>query len=171
MPRPTKCRRVNFFPPVKYFKPIGVPMRNIKEVCLSVEEVEAIRLKDLEGLEQEQGAERMNVSRPTFHRILTAARYKIAEALFNGKAIRIEGGNFEIPPCHFKCNRGHEWDVPFDLALAELPRVCPICQMPEIECCHPFEKECVKPGHLRCCQLNLGEQSTAALNITNASKQ
>jgi predicted DNA-binding protein (UPF0251 family) len=98
MPRPIKWRRVAFIPEATYFKPAGIPMRVLEEVCLSVEEAEAIRLKDLEGLEQEQGAEKMNISRPTFQRVLGAARRKIAEALLNGKAIRIEGGNFEMAP-------------------------------------------------------------------------
>jgi len=68
----------------------------LDEIELTVEELEAIRLKDLEGLEQEHGAEKMNISRPTFQRILTSARKKIAEALLGGKAIRIGGGNFEL---------------------------------------------------------------------------
>ena len=76
-------------PGVTYFKPAGIPLRNLEEVCLSVEEAEALRLKELEELEQERGAEKMNISRQTFQRILASARQK-------GKAIRIEGGNFEI---------------------------------------------------------------------------
>ena len=98
MPRPIKWRRVAFIPEATYFKPAGIPMRILQEVSLSVEEAESVRLKDLEGLEQEQGAERMNISRPTFQRVLGAARQKIADALLNGKAIRIEGGNFEMAP-------------------------------------------------------------------------
>ncbi|MFC1967533.1 DUF134 domain-containing protein [Chloroflexota bacterium] len=96
MPRPIKCRRVGFMPGVTYFKPAGIPMRVLEEVKLSLEEAEAVRLKDLEGLEQSDGALRMNVSRPTFQRVLASARQKIADALLNGKAIRIEGGNYEI---------------------------------------------------------------------------
>ena len=96
MARPVKCRRVAFMPGVTYFKPAGIPMRMLEEICLSVEEAEAIRLKDLEDLDQEQCAERMNISRPTFQRVLESARKKIADVLLNGKAIRIEGGNFEI---------------------------------------------------------------------------
>jgi predicted DNA-binding protein (UPF0251 family) len=154
MPRPVKYRRVNFLPDVKYYKPAGVPIRNLEEVCLSIEEVEAIRLKDLEGMEQEESAEMMNISRPTFHRVLNSAHYKIAEALFSGKAIRIGGGNFEIPPCHFKCINGHEWDIPFKVEKNQLPQVCPTCQAPDIKCSHPFEaKDCVKSGNVRCCQL------------------
>ena len=98
MPRPIKWRRVAFIPETTYFKPAGIPMRVLEEVRLSVEEAEAVRLKDLEGLEQEQGAEKMNISRPTFQRVLVSARQKIAEALLKGKAIRIEGGNFEMAP-------------------------------------------------------------------------
>jgi len=96
MPRPTKWRRVALIPEVNYFKPAGIPLRVLEEVCLSVEEAEAIRLKDLEGLEQEECAQRMRISRPTFHRVLESARSKVADALTNGKAVRIEGGSFEM---------------------------------------------------------------------------
>jgi uncharacterized protein len=161
MPRPVKCRRVNFLPDVKYYKPAGVPMRNIEEVCLSIEEVEAIRLKDLEGLEQGESAEMMNISRPTFHRVLNSAHCKIAEALFTGKAIRIGGGNFEISPCHFECINGHDWEIPFKAGKNELPQVCPICHVPDIKCAHSFKaKDCVKFGHVRCCQVRLDSQTT-----------
>jgi predicted DNA-binding protein (UPF0251 family) len=98
MPRPPKCRRVAYLPEATYFKPAGIPLRALSEIRLSIEEAEAIRLKDLEGFEQEPSAERMNISRPTFQRVLVSARQKIADALLNGKAIRIEGGNFEIEP-------------------------------------------------------------------------
>jgi predicted DNA-binding protein (UPF0251 family) len=98
MPRPPKSRRVAFLPEATYFKPAGIPLRVLDEITLSVEEAEAIRLKDLEGLAQAQGAEKMNISRPTFQRVLASARRKIADALLKGKAIRIEGGNFEIAP-------------------------------------------------------------------------
>jgi predicted DNA-binding protein (UPF0251 family)/predicted Fe-Mo cluster-binding NifX family protein len=96
MPRPTKCRRVCFNPEIFYFKPAGIPIRNLDQVELTVEELEALRLKDLEGLEQEEGAEQMKVSRPTFQRILTSARRKTAEALLKGKAIRIGGGEYKL---------------------------------------------------------------------------
>jgi predicted DNA-binding protein (UPF0251 family)/predicted Fe-Mo cluster-binding NifX family protein len=96
MSRPVKCRRVCFLPGVTYFKPAGIPLRFLSEVCLSLEEAEAIRLKDLGDLEQKQCAEHMNISRPTFQRVLASARRKISDALLNGKAIRIDGGFFEI---------------------------------------------------------------------------
>jgi predicted DNA-binding protein (UPF0251 family) len=95
MPRPVKCRRIAFMPGAVYFKPAGIPLRFLEEVCLSLEEAEAIRLKDIEDLDQEQASARMNVSRPTYQRVLESARKKVADALLNGKAIRIEGGNFE----------------------------------------------------------------------------
>ena len=129
MPRPKKCRRVNSIPEVIYFKPAGIPMRMLEEVCLSVEEAEAIRLKDIERLEQEQCAEKMNISRPTFQRVLGSARYKIADALLNGKAIRIEGGNYEMAMRRFRCREGHEWDVPFEEDIvARIPPTCPECR-------------------------------------------
>lgn len=133
MPRPPKCRRVAFLPNVTYFKPAGMMLRSLEEVQLSVEEAEAIRLKDLEGLEQEGGAERMNISRPTFQRILTSARQKMADALLHGKAIRIEGGSFEMASSRFKCLNGHEWEVPFEVMMRTPPQLCPMCSTPIIE--------------------------------------
>jgi len=127
MPRPLKCRRVAFLPDVTYFKPAGIPLRALEEVRLSVEEAEAIRLKDLESLEQEQGAERMNISRPTFQRVLASARQKVADALLNGRAIRIEGGSFEMAFRRFRCLNGHEWEVPFEVMVSATPQLCPTC--------------------------------------------
>ncbi|MDD3264895.1 MAG: DUF134 domain-containing protein [Dehalococcoidales bacterium] len=96
MVRPRKCRHISFLPDVTYFKPQGIPMRFLEEVSLSFEEIEAIRLKDIEGLEQEEAASRMNVSRPTYQRVLVSARKKIATAILSAKAIRIEGGNYKL---------------------------------------------------------------------------
>jgi len=90
------CRRVRFNPNVTYFKPRGIPLRELEEVILPVDGYEAVRLKDLEGLEQEECAKKMNISQPTFHRLVLSARKKIADAIINGKAIKIEGGNYKI---------------------------------------------------------------------------
>jgi predicted DNA-binding protein (UPF0251 family) len=117
---------------VNYFKPAGIPLRVLQEVRLSVEEAEAIRLKDLERLEQELGAGKMNVSRPTFQRVLASARQKIADALVHGKAIRIEGGNFEIAVQRYHCVDGHEWDSSFEAILASSPQFCPTCSTSRI---------------------------------------
>jgi len=96
MPRPRRCRRVGFQPDVTYFKPAGVRMRELEDSVLAVDEFEAIRLKDLKGFDQEQCAKKMNISQPTFHRLVLSAREKIADAIVNGKAIKIEGGNYKI---------------------------------------------------------------------------
>ena len=120
-------------PQVTYFKPAGVPARFLERVALSVEELEAIRLKDVEGLQQEECAQRMRISRPTFHRVLESARGKVADALINGKAVRIEGGNFALASQRFRCRRdGHEWRVPFEAMAAGLPPTCPRCDSPSV---------------------------------------
>ena len=131
MPRTPKCRRVSYIPEVNYFKPAGIPLRDLEEVVLSVEEAEALRLKDLEGLEQGQGGEKMNVSRPTFQRVLASARKKIAGALLNGKAIRIEGGHFETTWRRFRCRGGHEWET--ENPSTAVPELCPTCNTTEIQ--------------------------------------
>jgi predicted DNA-binding protein (UPF0251 family) len=125
--RPVKTRRVACTPEYTYFKPAGVPLLYLDEVCLTVEEVEAIRLKDLEDLEQGECAKHMNISRPTFHRILNSARQKLAAALLNGKSIRIEGGNFMMATSYFTCGGGHKWEVPFEKMIDGPPVTCPKC--------------------------------------------
>jgi len=125
-------RKVSSIPQITYFKPAGIRLTELEEVKLLVEEAEAIRLKDLEGLEQEECADKMNVSRTTFSRILDSSRQKIADALLNGKAIRIEGGNFEMATRRFRCIAGHEWEVPFESLINASPEVCPECNTPSI---------------------------------------
>jgi len=89
MPRPRLCRRIRFNTDVTYFKPQGVPMRFLDIVELTVEEVEALRLKNVEELGQEQAAKEMDTSQSTFQRILSSAYKKTSDALINGKAIKI----------------------------------------------------------------------------------
>lgn len=114
MARPRKYRRVEHLPSLTYFKPAGVPLRDLQEIRLTIEELEAIRLKDLEGLEQEASAMRMAISRPTFQRLLISARAKIAEAFVRGKAIRIEGGKYRVALKRLSCTQcGNKWEVPF----------------------------------------------------------
>jgi len=96
MARPRLCRRVWFNPNVTYFKPRGIQLRELEETVLNVDEFEAVRLKDLEGLGQEECAKKMNISQPTFHRLVLSARKKVADAIVNGKAIKIEGGNYNF---------------------------------------------------------------------------
>jgi predicted DNA-binding protein (UPF0251 family) len=91
--RPKCCRYVNGMPGKTCFRPDGVASSSCpQEVFLNLDEYESLRLADLEGFYQEQAASRMNVSRQTFGRIVEAARRKVADALVNGKTLRIEGG-------------------------------------------------------------------------------
>jgi len=94
MPRPKKTRFVSGYPTLAAFIPQGVPVSG--EVYLSVEELEAIRLSDFEGLDQESAANMMEVSRQTYGRILARARHIVGEALVTGKALKIAGGVFEL---------------------------------------------------------------------------
>ncbi len=89
MTRPRLCRRIRFNPNITYFKPQGVPMIELEIVELTTEEVEALRLKNTEGLDQEESAKKMNTSQSTFQRILSSAYKKITEAIVQGKAIKI----------------------------------------------------------------------------------
>jgi len=110
MARPTKDRIIEKLPEIKFFKPAGVPGHQLEIVEMTMEEVEALRLKDVKGLTQ--AAELMNVSRPTFQRVLTSARKKAAEALTCGKAIKFAGGDYRLvrpghcPECGKKMRRG-----------------------------------------------------------------
>jgi predicted DNA-binding protein (UPF0251 family) len=90
MPRPKLCRRLRFRPKTYYFKPQGIPLFELETVILTKEELEVIKLKDFDGLEQIEAAEKMNTSQSTFQRILSSARAKIAQAIVKGKALKIE---------------------------------------------------------------------------------
>lgn len=89
MVRPRLCRRIRFNPNITYFKPQGVPMRFLEIVELTTEEAEALRLRNIKDLEQEEAAKKMNTSQSTFQRILSSAYKKITGALIEGKAIKI----------------------------------------------------------------------------------
>ena len=127
MARPRNCRRVSSMPESNYFKPRGIPLSMLEEVILNVDEFEAIRLADLENLYQEQAAEKMKVSRPTFGRIIDSAHKKVAEALVKGKALKIEGGEFEMAAMRkFKCyDCQHSWELPYGTGRSEN---CPSCK-------------------------------------------
>lgn len=114
MPRPRYRRNIGFLPSVTYFKPAGVRLAELGEVAIPHDELEALRLKDLLGLPQEEAAKQMNVSQPTFHRLLLSAHAKMADVVVNGKALRIEGGNVNIdagniPPCGWRQRCRHGW--------------------------------------------------------------
>lgn len=96
MARPKNIRSVHTAPKINYFKPRGVPLSELGEVILAVDELESLRLADLEGLDQKSAADEMNVSRATFGRIVNQARKSVAKALIEGKSLKIEGGNYSI---------------------------------------------------------------------------
>ena len=96
MPRPKECRKVGCVPDKNYFKPRGIPASILEEVVLTLDEFEAVRLADFDGLYQEDGAKKMDISRQTFGRIIETAHKKIADVLINGKALKIEGGDVSI---------------------------------------------------------------------------
>ncbi len=126
MPRPRCPRRIRGNPESAYFKPRGIPLIDLDEIILTIDEFEAIRLADFEGLYQEGAAEKMQISRQTFGRIVESAHKKIADVLVNGKALRIEGGIIKMASERkFKCyDCGHEWQVPHGTGR---PNVCPKC--------------------------------------------
>ena len=127
MVRPRKNRFVKFDPEVSYFKPRGIPMQNLDEVCLKVDEGEALRLADLLGMSHEESGRRMGVSRATFGRIIQKARKKVADALINGKAINIEGGNYKVimKARIFMCRKcGNKWE---EAQGTGRPKGCPKC--------------------------------------------
>jgi predicted DNA-binding protein (UPF0251 family) len=132
MPRPHCPRRVDAMPAQTYFKPRGVPVTRLEEILLSVDELESLRLADLEGLYHEGAAARMNVSRATFGRIVEGARRKVAEALVKGQALRIEGGNVETPLSRsFACPIcRHSWEEPFGTGR---PVACPGCGAGDVQ--------------------------------------
>ena len=131
MARPTKFRRVEAFPMSDYFIPMGKPKCELEEVLLKIEELEAMRLKDIEDLNQEECAERMQISRQTFQNVIDSARKKIAIALSEGKAIRISGGHYTTNQCKFKCmDCGNIYEVNFE----QDKDACPACKSGKVLC-------------------------------------
>ena len=106
MPRPFSCRRIAGRPAASIFKPAGIPLRELEEVVMTLDEFEAMRLASLDGLYQEQAAEEMNISRTTFSRVIQSAHRKVADALVHGKALRIEGGPVKLQKR--RCCREHD---------------------------------------------------------------
>ena len=128
MPRPRKHRRVWHEPRPAIFKPVGLPLRQLEQVALLHEELEALRLVDLEGRYQENAAEQMGVSRSTFQRIVTEARRKVVQALVEGAALHIEGGTFRVPRVRWQCDDcGHRWEVEHG-SNQGIPARCPVCR-------------------------------------------
>lgn len=127
MPRPRKHRRLGRTPQPAIYKPTGARLETLDCVTLLHEELESLRLADLEGRYQVQAAQEMGVSRSTFQRIVTEARRKVAQALVDGTALRIEGGTFNAPPMRWRCDDcGHRWHVEHGSGQGR-PHACPAC--------------------------------------------
>ena len=153
MARPVKWRRIAKMPTVLKFSPSD-SSQSTGENSLKLEELESIRLKDLVGLEQEDCAKQMEVSRPTFQRILLSAREKIADSLVNGKSIQIEGGHFTRNICPVRCmDCGREWNESLENIERDSVRisVCPKCRSKRLLCC-PDDGSERGDYCRRCCQ-------------------
>lgn len=132
MSRPHKCRLIGQQPSICRFKPAGVPGRQLDTIELALDELEALRLADFEGLYHEAAADRMGISRPTFGRVLERARHKVAVALCESKILVIQGGAvmtaseraFECAACTGR------FEVPFGTGW---PGECPHCKSSQIQ--------------------------------------
>jgi uncharacterized protein len=142
--RPPIERSVAGIPRITLFKPAGVPARELDRLKLAVDELEAIRLVDLEGLSHERAAEALGVSRQTVGRVLERGRAKVADALVGGKAIEISGGQYRVEPQQLRCFAcQEEWpmrDMGPDAAS------CPRCGSDEVAVCRGPRSRCGRPG-------------------------
>lgn len=156
MARPTKWRKIEYIPTSIRFTPDG--KSDYSENILKLEEIEAIRLKDYEGLEQNECAGKMEISRPTFQRILIDARRKIADSIIHGKSIRIEGGNFTRNICLATCtNCSNAWNESYENFAATKSETfkCPKCGSKEIVCLKKGKEQFCKGNCKRKGQTNL----------------
>jgi predicted DNA-binding protein (UPF0251 family) len=131
MPRRTRCRIVEFFPNSTSFAPIDKKNKEIRKIELKIEELEAMRLKDIMGLSQQDCAEKMGISRQTFQNIIDSARHKVALALTEGLGIEIRGGDFTSDLCEVKCN---SCNAIYRVKYLKDRFVCPICNSHRVDC-------------------------------------
>jgi predicted DNA-binding protein (UPF0251 family) len=160
MVRPLNCRKIECRPESNYFKPRGIPLSDLEEVVLTLDELEAIRLADLEKLYQENAAEKMKISRQTFGRIIDSAHAKVAEALVEGKALKIEGGEISMAEGtavrKFKCyDCQHTWELPYGTGR---PDRCPSCKGKNIHRAEGFGRGPGR-GRGRCYRNMQGQQN------------
>lgn len=144
MPRPPIERSVEGVPRVTLFKPAGVPARELDRLRLTVDELEAIRLVDLEGLSHEMAAEALGVSRQTVGRVLERGRAKVADALVGGKAIEISGGQYRVKPQQIRCLACREqWAAG---SASPDAASCPRCGSDDVAACGGPQGRCGRPG-------------------------
>lgn len=132
MPRPCKLRRVSCSPQAQSFRPNVLLKPDVETISLSRDELEALRLADLEGMYQEQAAGKMKISRQTFGNIIVSAHRKVADFLINSKRLSVRGGAVEIDRCSFVCAAcRHTWSVQCGTGR---PKECPQCKSENV-CC------------------------------------
>ncbi len=121
---PYRRRQVNLPPRFNHFKPAGIPAQALEAVYLTFDEFEAIRLADYQGLDHQQAADQMRISRPTFSRLIEKARHKVAQSLIEGKMLRIEGGHVDFSGYVLECP---DCGRIFDPGQQGTAAVCPDC--------------------------------------------
>ena len=131
MARPVKCRKIEFLPHINLFLPQGQEGGEKEGIILRLEELEALRLKDLKGLSQQECAHVMEVSRQTFQNILEGARKKVAEALVMGLPLQIKGGDFAFQSCQFQCSL---CKATYKINFIRDKSNCPLCKSDQIVC-------------------------------------
>lgn len=168
MARPVKGRCVQADPAATIYKPRGIPLWKLEEQVLGWDELEALRLADLEGLYHEAASERMGISRATFGRILSSAHQKIADALIHGKSIVFHGGHIMAGTVRvFECEGClHTFEVPFGV---ERPVVCPRCSFDRFHRLGCQSGNGVESGAEVCCRK--GRRRRAAGNCTQSLSQ
>lgn len=115
MPRPVKYRRVLSVPGTTLFGPLGIDNQDMDTIVMTIEELESIRLMDMEGLDQIGCAESMGVARSTFQRIYSEAKRKVADSIVNGKILKIQGGNYTLNLCSIACRYcGYTWQEKYE---------------------------------------------------------
>jgi uncharacterized protein len=136
MSRPKIFRRILEEPQIRCFKPEKENINSSEPIKLTIDEFEAIRLRDYHDIQQKKSADLMGISQPTFHRVLTSARKKISKALVDGNTIVIVGGDYITDKKRYKCNIcGFEWRSP----EKEYDK-CPDCLSLDIEINTEYEK-------------------------------
>jgi uncharacterized protein len=122
MPRPKNSRTVHEPPLFTEFKPAGVPGSSLQEVLLSLDEFEAVRLADYIGMSHEEAADEMGISRSTFSRLIEKARQKLAEFIFKGKMLTIDGGNIHFRRNIIQCSEcGYMFKIDINSPMTECP--------------------------------------------------
>ncbi len=143
MPRPKNNRMVHEPPVFSSFKPVGVPVKSLEKVLLSLDEFEAIRLADNVGLSHEEASDEMEISRSTFTRLIEKARKKIAEFMFKGRLLTIDGGNVHFRNNIIRClDCGYMFKITINSPMAE----CPECHS------HNLFNLAGGFGHGNCCK-------------------